>query len=260
MRTLVLPPMMLLALALALYLLPDGALSTWRLALHGALARLSSDVDDTGASDALERIDIDRELTMRLAQKDAELADARRQLRDFGLTRETVPGIEIIPARVVGLGAYGQPGTFTVDIGLASGTRPGDAVVVGQVLVGVVAQVGASSSLVLSLSSPGCYISARVSPTDAAAGPADRELCAVSGDGKGGTRVIAFGPGTSASEGWLILTSGLEAGVPEGLMIGEVGGGFSDGSESGTVEAPVKTAVDPAALDYVAVLKRKRDA
>lgn len=247
---------MLLLLAVALYLLPDGSFTAWRLALQGALVRLyrPAQPDDSLVSDPLAG---ERDLLEVLQQKNAEVADLRRQLRDLKITAETVPSARIIPARLVQLGPANALDSFTLNVGDESGVEPGQAVVVGQALVGVVVRAEENASMVLALSSPGCYISTRLGDPDDDSGR-PRPISAVRGVGAGGIRAIVFSSSTAAAEGWIGMTSGLEASIPEGFIIGTVTSRFEEGMESGTLEAELRPAIDPATLDYVVVVAREK--
>lgn len=255
MKVPVLPALIFLALAVALYLLPDGAFHSWRQYLHGAVSRLESPPE---GEDRGERADYSgvEDLLDRLRQKDAQIAALGQRLRDFGLARQAVEDVSIIQARIVQLGPNQTLDTFTIDAGEEHGVSAGDAVTVGQAVAGVVAQVGERSALVLSLSSPGCYLSVRLGPAEGA-DALNRELCAVQGSGRGGVKVVLFSSGSEASPGWVALTSGLEKGVPEGLVVGMVAGDFVEGEEAGTLEAELRPRADLNALDYVTVLARK---
>lgn len=254
MRYPILPSLMLLLLAGALYLMPDGAFYGWRLYLRGTFARLDKPSDPrpdaTQATQSTER-----DLLDLLAQKDAQIADLRIRLRDLGVTRENVEKVRIVPARVVRLGPDAGLDIYTIDAGTVDGAAPGQAVVVGQSLVGVIVRSGQNASLVLSLSSPGCYISSRFGEPGGAPGR-PRTLGAVQGVGAGVAKAIVFSPESAAQEGWLVMTSGLEKGVPEGLLLGRLAGRFVSGEESGTMEAELRPDVELASIDFVAVLAR----
>lgn len=255
MRNPLLPPIMLLLLAAALYLLPDGSFYAWRLYLGGTFARLSRPPEPR--PDASEATFFEpRDLLDILAQKDAEIADLNRRLREIGIARDKVARAKIIPSRVVRLGPDNNLDTFTIDTGSVDGVVAGQAVVVGQSLVGVVVKSEANAALVLSLSSTGCYISARLGePEGSTARP--RQLCAVRGAGGGRVRIIAFSSDVAAQEGWLAMTSGLEKAVPEGILVGTVAGRFEEGSENGTMEADLRPSVDLSSLDFVTVVSRE---
>lgn len=255
MRNPILPPLMLLALAAALYLLPDGAFQTWRLYLNGSLARLWRPADPRRDA-SFATTSTERDLLDILALKDAEIAGLHKRLADLAITRQTVDKVKIVPARIVRLGPGGNLDAFTLDAGSKDGVAPGHAVVVGQALVGVVAKAERDASLALSLSSPGCYISARFGEPGAAGGR-PRVLGAIQGAGAGMVNAIVFSSSTPAQDGWLAMTSGLEKSVPEGLMLGTLSGDFREGAESGTMEARLTPALDPATLDFVAVVARE---
>lgn len=247
---------MLLALAAALYLLPDGAFQTWRLQLNGALARLWRPADPRPDA-SFATVSTERDLLDILAQKDVEIAALRRRLADLAVTAESVDNVEIVPARIVRLGPGGTLDAFTLDVGTKDGVAPGHAVVVGQALVGVVAKAERDACLALSLASTGCYISARLGEPGQAAAGRPRVLGAAQGTGAGRVKAVVFSSASPAHEGWLAMTSGLEKTVPEGLLLGTLSGDFREGMESGTLEARLYPAVDLATLDFVVVLKRK---
>ena len=252
MKTPLLPTLMLFALAAALYLAPDGAFHAWRLYLHGAFARLAKPAD---GSDSAERTGypVDEEMRARLVQMNAEIASLHIRLRDFGESRDAVPAAGIVHGRVILLGPNGIADTYTIDVGGVDGVGVGDAVVVGQAIVGVVARCEPMASLVLSLSSPGCYLSVRLGPAESP-GDSARELCAVQGLGGGGSKIVFFSTGSAAHPGWTALTSGLEKGIPEGLLVGTVAGELSEGVENGTLEADIRPYADLTSIDYVAVI------
>lgn len=252
MRNPVLPPIMLLLLAVAMYMLPDGALYGWRLYVRGAVARLyrppepRRDAEGEVFSEHADLVEI-------LHGKEAQIADLRRRLRELGVTMEGVEGVRIVAGRVVRLGADNTLDTFTVDVGTRDGVEAGDAVVVGKAVAGVVVRVEAEAALVLSLGSRGCYLSARLGEPGGSAEHA-RLLCGVKGMGGGEVAAVIFSSSTAAKEGWIAMTSGLEKGVPEGLMLGTVGGRAVQGDESGTLEVRLRPAVDLGSIDFVTVL------
>lgn len=252
MRIPLLPPLLLLVLAAALYMLPDGALYGWRLAVRGAIARLHRPPDPRPDAFGIVFSD-EADLLLTLQQKEAEIADLKRRLRELGVTREHVEKMRIVAARVVRLGSDNSLDTFTIDAGTRDGVAAGQAVVVGQTIAGVVVRAEADASLVLSLASPGCYISARFGePGGAADRP--RILGAVRGTAGGGVAAVVFSSSTPAKEGWIAMSSGLEPSIPAGLVIGVLDGRFSEGEESGTLETELRPAADLDSLDFVAVL------
>ncbi len=254
MRNPLLPPLMLLLLAAALYLVPDGAFYGWRLWLRGAFARLETPPDPRADASAATA-SLPRDLLDIIAQKDAEIADLNRRLRELGVTRDKLAKATVIPARVIRLGPDNNLDSFTIDAGSADGVQAGQAVVVGQALVGVVVRSEVNASLVLSLSSPGCYLSARLGEPE---GSPDRPrlLSAVQGEGGGRVKSIIFSSESAAKEGWVAMTSGLEKDIPEGLILGRLACRFVEGAEGGTMEAALRPGVDLTSLDFVAVVAR----
>lgn len=255
MRNPVLPAVMLLLLAAALYFLPDGALYAWRLSVRGAVARLWRPPDprhDAGGDIFTDH----RDLLEILHQQHAQLADMRRRLTEIGVTREHVEKMKIIAGRVIRLGPDNTLDTFTIDVGTDAGVRPGQACVVGQSVVGIVVKAETNASLVLSLSSPGCYVSARLGEPG---GSTDRPrmLCGVRGAGGGIVSAVVFSTDTAAKSGWVAMTSGLEPSIPEGLLLGTIAGQMIEGDENGTLEAELRPATDLTSLDFVTVLARE---
>ncbi|MCC8108363.1 MAG: rod shape-determining protein MreC [Planctomycetes bacterium] len=255
MRTPVLPPLILLVLAAALYLLPDGSLYAWRLYLRGAVARLYRPPDPR-ADASRDTFSDSRDLLILLHQREAQIADLRRRLAELDAARERVPDQAIVAARVVRLGPDNTLDTFTIDVGTRDGVLPGQAVVVGEAVAGIVARAEAEAALVLSLASTGCYLSARIGEPG---GSVDRPrlLGAVRGIGAGDVAAVIFSSATAAKEGWIAMTSGLEGTVPEGLIIGTLAGSLVEGEESGTLEARLRPVVDLTSLDFVSVIARK---
>ncbi len=249
-----LPPIMLLLLAAALYLLPDGSLYAWRLYVRGTFARLYRPPDPR--QDAEEKVFSGYgDLVQVLHQREAQIADMRRRLLEAGVTAERVEGVNIVAARVVRLGPDNTLDTFTIDAGTRDGVEPGQAVVVGQAVAGIVVKSEADAALALSLSSPGCYISARLGEPG---GSVDRPrvLGAVRGLGGGDVAAVLFSTATAAKEGWVAMTSGLEQSVPEGLILGTLAGSLVEGEENGTLEGELRPAADLRSLDFVSVLRR----
>lgn len=246
---------MLLLLAAALYLLPDGAFHSWQLYLRGAFARLQKAPDPQPVPPG-DAESFQRDLLDILAQKNAEIADLHRRLRELGASREAIDKVAVIPARVVRLGPDNNLDAFTIDAGTTDGVAPGQAVAVGRSLVGVVVRSEANASLVLSLASPGCYISARLGEPEGTPGR-PRTLAAVQGVGGGQVRIILFSSDAAVKEGWLAMTSGLEKEIPEGMLLGSVASRLAEGVESGTMEAELRPAVELDSLDFVAVIARK---
>ncbi|MCC8189254.1 MAG: hypothetical protein LIP77_01285, partial [Planctomycetes bacterium] len=172
---------------------------------------------------------------------------------ELGGARETVAPARLVPARVIRLGPDGNLDTYTIDVGRRDGVGPGQAVVVGRSLVGMVVRSELDASLVIALSSTGCYLSARLGEPEGSVGR-PRLLGAIRGGGDGTVLAVVFSSGSAAKEGWLAMTSGLEKGIPEGLFLGQISGAFDAGQEGGTLEAEVRPSVDLPSLDFVTVV------
>lgn len=255
MRNPVLPSFILLILAAALYMLPDGALYGWRLSLQGAFARLHKPPDPRHDA-SLQTFSEQRDFLDVLQQKETVIADLNRRLRELEVVMENVERQKIVSARVVRLGPDNSLDSFTIDVGTRDGIEAGQAVVAGYALAGVVVRAEANAAMVVSLSSPSCYVSARMGePGGSSERP--RILGAVRGTGGGGVAAVVFSTTTAAKEGWVAMTSGLEKSIPADLIIGTVSSRLSEGEESGTLEAELRPAADLDSLDFVSVLARE---
>ncbi len=255
MRTPILPSFILLILAAALYMLPDGSFYAVRLRVQGMAARLWRPPDPRLDAE-LKSFSDSRDLLILLHQKEAQIADLRRRLAEIGVTKEKVEKLKIIAGRVMRLGPDNTLDTFTIDVGSNDGVKPGMAVVVGEALAGLVVKAEPDAALALSLSSQGCYLSARLGEPG---GSPDRPrlLGAVRGLGGGAVAAVVFSSGVAAKEGWLAMTSGLEGSIPAGLLLGTLAGRLVEGEESGTLEAELRPVADLTSLDFVTVLGRE---
>lgn len=252
MKTAFIPGLFLLGLATAIYLLPAGILRDARLFVYGQIARLYAEKEP----ELLKNLDINNELQEKLWQKDAEIAGLRKNLRDIGMTREKFPQLNLVIARVVNIGTAGEPDTITIDAGSDDGIKTGDAVLAGEALIGVIANTGTNSALVLTLSSPACYIPARLGSRPEKDQTLEQELCAVRGKGKGKVQALFFSPDSQASPGWTVLTSGLDGIIPEGIIIGEITSYLSESSETGVFEADLSPKFSLYSIDYLAVTRK----
>lgn len=107
---------------------------------------------------------------------------------------------------------------FTIDIGSADGIEVGDPVITEDGIIGVIAEVYASSARVDSILSEKVQIGA----TSEEFSENGVVVCDLSGAGNGYVRMKYLTGDTKITEGTVITTSGTAGGFPEGLMIGEV--------------------------------------
>ena len=155
--------LVMMALTVALLVLPEGVFTDVRLALAGWMARGSGEPDGRGAGTLLpseegeERL---RVLADEIRLRDAEIARLRRLLADAGAAREEYPALAFIPARVVAPGRDAD--RFLIDRGADDGVGDGDGVMQGRALVATVTRTGARASEIALLSSIASVVPARL--------------------------------------------------------------------------------------------------
>jgi len=107
---------------------------------------------------------------------------------------------------------------FSIDVGSADGIEVGDPVITEDGIIGIIAEVYASSSRVDSILSENVQIGA----TSEEFSENGVVVCDMSGAGNGYVRMKYLTGDTKITDGTVITTSGTAGGFPEGLMIGEV--------------------------------------
>lgn len=153
-----------------------------------------------------------------------------------------------VEAEVVARDSSPWRGSVTLSVGARQGIRPGCPVVVGDHLVGLVAEVGPLVSWVRLLSDPGQRAWAEIIPPEEREGA---EGCVV---GRGGDDIeMTLVPAGRGAAGDPIFTTGESALVPRGLLLGHVGS-ITDTDRSGLAEITVVPAVDLSAVRIVNVL------
>lgn len=163
--------------------------------------------------------DENRRLAARNAQLQAEVAqlqaagqenqDLRRAL-DF----QRSFGHRTLAAQVIGRGPDGFTRSLTIDRGSAAGVRPGMVVLTGAGLVGRVREVGDRSASVQTVADPTTRVNAY--------GVASSLQGTVSG-GEGPLLMeVVPHPGAAMKPGEWVLTSGIGAGYPRGIVVGQV--------------------------------------
>ena len=134
-----------------------------------------------------------------------------------------------------------------VDQGSADGVQVGMPVATPQGLVGRVTSVGSNWAKVLLITDPSSSVNAVVQST--------RATGVVQGDVNGGLVVKYVPQGEAIKEGDLILTSGMGAGFPKRLVIGQVSSVYKRDIEL-FQEASIKPTVDFTRLEFVMILKK----
>jgi cell shape-determining protein MreC len=242
-------PAILIALALALYVLPSSVLEHWRLFLYSNLTRLKSLTEETETGGAIPAAPVNHaeELRDLLLQKDAEISSLRLRLQRVAEVREYLPKLQFVTAEIIHADRNFKADYVIIDCGDSDGVAPGDAVLQGQALVGEVARTGARASTVLLLTSPGSLVAARVGKS--------RVLCSVIGVGNGKAKAVFYGGEKSAVKGQEVMSSGLLEKIPADLLIGALAEDPREGSEPNTLEAEVTLRAAMDSLEDVLVVK-----
>ena len=171
-------------------------------------------------------------------------------LRAFLKIQEINPTFELEPALVIGMDTNEKFGSFTINRGYMHGISANDPVITGEGLVGVVTQVNAISSRVITILDMsvkiGCYVS---STNDVGMLKND-----VSKSVDGLTELTMLPRSTQAQEGDLVLTSGSSDLFPSQIIVGEISQLYL--SDNGlSITAVIKPTVDLENIKNVAVIK-----
>lgn len=145
----------------------------------------------------------------------SELEDENRRLREQLSFFETTQ-YSHIGARVVGRSIDPIGTTIIIDKGLKDGVKKGDSIIIGEgVLVGRVARVEDNSSVILLINDTQSRIAATVLNGSHSIGVVEGGFGIV-------VRMNFIPQNEEINPGDTIITSGLEAGIPRGLVIGTI--------------------------------------
>ena len=238
---------LLLALALLLpFIAPSGGffagiLDAGLLVLPRASAADSADPGDEWRDAyyrALQRIG---ELESRLL---AVAASENLKMRDPAFWRRKPVRIE---AAVIARDASPWRGSVTISAGKSDGVEAGQAVVVGEALIGVVQEVRTLTARVRLLGDAGQRVWSEILTAD---GP--REGLVTGSGGSLEMKHVAAGAGRAGDP---VFSGGGTVGIPAGLLLGSVLS-IEDENRDGLAEVEVRPAVDPRDLRIVNVLAR----
>lgn len=202
-------------------------------------AQLQAEVDRLRA----ERDALLAEVT-KLRQVQQELEQLRAQLG----FQEEHPGLQLVPARIIGSDPEQPQRILVIDRGTSAGIRVGMAVLNPSVLVGVITRVESERAQVTVLTDPSVQLGARLLNSGAEG--------IVYGRGWRGGGLLEFRhlpPDTPIEVGELVVTSGRSVGIPAGLVIGVVVGGERRVAED-ELRLTVRPLADPHSLRTVSVL------
>lgn len=179
-----------------------------------------------------------------------KLSDFKRREKDWEFSEKIVSAFKegnyhFILARVIGRNPYYLNNNFLLDRGTENGVKAGMTVVTGgKFVVGRVKNAEKSWSEVMMLTNPSSSASVVFQ---------DSGLIGVARGDRGiGLIIDLISLEKEVIAGETILTSGLDASFPPGLLVGTVDG--IETQENGAVRARVGLPVDYAAIDRVAVL------
>lgn len=171
-------------------------------------------------------------------------------LRAFLKIQEVNPTFELEPALVIGMDTNEKFGSFTINRGYIHGISANDPVITDAGLIGIVTQVNAISSRVITILDMSVKVGAYVSSTnDVGMIKNDVSLSL-----EGLTELTMLPRATQAKIGDLVITSGSSELFPSGIIIGEISQLYL--SDSGlSMTAIIKPAVDLENIKNVAVIK-----
>ncbi len=209
----------------------------------GDLGRYLDDAEALRAENEALRRTAERLVAENLALREAAIENEalRRQL-NFS---QSHPDLELVAARVVGLGGSGLRDVLTVDRGEREGIQPGMPVITTAGLVGQILEVRPRSAMVLLLTDPASSVNARIQSS--------RATGAARGVPGGRLSMGLIQQEVSVRVGDIVLTSGLGGAFPSGLVIGHV----TEVRRSDAAlfqEATLSPAVASAALETVMIV------
>ncbi len=171
-------------------------------------------------------------------------------LRAFLKIQEINPTFELEPALVIGMDTNEKFAAFTINRGYMHGIKANDPVITDEGLVGVVTQVNAISSRVITILDMSVKVGSYVSSTN--------EVGMIKNDVKmasqGLCELTMLPRATQAQAGDLVLTSGSSDLFPSGIIVGEITE-IKLGESGLSTTAAVKPAVDLENVKNVAVIK-----
>ena len=203
------------------------------------------------------------ELQRRLDERDEEIAELRAMLVDYhdaiarldfyaeflDLRREN-PTFRFAESAIIGIDPIGDSiAAFTLNRGTVSGIAAGNPVLMGQYLVGVVAEAGLTTAIVHTVVNPRVNIAVYETLTgEIGFANASPELAA-----RGLTSIPQLDRATAIAPGFLICTSGLGGIYPRDLILGVVTD-VIEGDQGFYVTAIIEPAADLTSLRDVLVL------
>lgn len=204
-------------------------------------------IGSVASYDELARLRRERGSVVALEARVAELSIENERLRALANATSAIGGPRPVGARVIGRTGAPLAHVVTVDKGSAHGVRRGDGVVSIDGVVGVVIAVGRAHADVLSLTDPAAAIDILVQRSRARG-----VLRGLGANDKYAAVVEDFDRLRDVQKGDLVVTGGIGARFPVGLLVGKIVD--IDDRDDLTLRAVIRPAVDLARLEHVSIL------
>lgn len=243
-----------LVVALFLYFLPQGYQTPIRRAIRGTALTpfiwAQGEMITQGArTDAMRRLRAERDSLLAVVAAQAALAEENEQLRELLGLRGRVATGSFVPAELVRVGTPGGESSFLLDVGREDGVQVGSPVIASGGLLGVVWEVGATSSQAIDWTHPDFRASAMT---------ADGEAYGIVQSRRGLYReedrlaLVGAPFHTDVAEGTRVVTSGRGGVYPRGILLGTVMG-VEDAEPGWRKSYLVRPAVRPEGATHVLV-------
>ncbi len=242
-----------LVAALFLYFLPQNHQTPIRRAIRGTVLMpfivAQSEMETQAArTAAMRELRAQRDSLLAVVSAQASLAEENRQLRELLGLRSRAPG-SFVPAELVRVGTPGGESSFLLDVGQEDGVAVGSPVIAAGGLLGVVWEVGATSSQAIDWTH---------SDFRASAMTADGEAYGIVQSRRGLYReqdrmALEGAPfHTDVAPGTRVVTSGRGGMYPRGILLGTVVA-VEDAEPGWRKSYIVRPAVRPEAATHVLV-------
>ena len=190
------------------------------------------------------------QLTVENAQLRSLLADYRQFDEQIDFLSEN--GLEAIAARVIGRSVEPELRIISLNVGQRDGVEVGAPVIIGQgVLVAVITSTSSVDSDALLLNDSQSKISAAIQDDEQTAG-------VIEGEHGLSLRMQLIPQSVEVRAGQVVVSSGIETGIPRGLVIGTVNR-LETSANAFFQSADVRPMVDYNDLTVVSVLTRTQD-
>lgn len=242
-----------LVAALFLYLLPSNYQTPIRRAVRGTVLMpfiwaQTEAVSQGARSAAMRRLRVERDSLLAVVSAQASLEEENRRLREIlGLGSRAVASF--VPAELVRVGTPGGESSFLLDVGREDGVVVGSPVIASGGLLGVVWEVGSTTSQAIDWTHPDFRVSAMTGDGQAYGIVESRR-----GRYREEDRLALVGAPfhTDVAPGTRVVTSGRGGVYPRGILVGTVVE-VEDADTGWRKSYVVRPAVRPEAATHVLV-------